>query len=69
MAIEMLTYADLGSRLKISPEAARALANRHRLPRCRSNDGKTLVSVDLAEVNHSPVSARSLGGHRAGAVA
>jgi hypothetical protein len=68
MPMEMLTYAALGSRLKISPEAARALATRHRLPRSRSNDGKTLVSVDLAEVNHSPLPARSPGGHPAGAV-
>src|SRR4051794_32690952 len=65
MPIEMLTYAALGSRLKISPEAARALATRHRLPRSRGNDGKTLVSVDLAEVNHSPLPGRSPGGHQA----
>jgi hypothetical protein len=53
--VEMLTYAELGERLKISPEAARALTKRHRLPRSRSNDGKTLVQVDLAEISHSPV--------------
>ena len=40
----MLTYAGLAERLKISPEAARALAKRLRLQRSRSNDGKTLVS-------------------------
>jgi hypothetical protein len=51
----MLTYAELGERLKISPEAARALVKRHRLPRSRSNDGRTLVQVDLAEISHSPV--------------
>jgi hypothetical protein len=55
MPVEMLTYADLGERLKISPEAARALVKRHRWPRSRSNDGKTLVQVDLAEINHSPI--------------
>jgi hypothetical protein len=55
MPVEMLTYADLGERLKISPEAARALVKRHRLPRSRSNDGKTLVQVDLTEISHSPV--------------
>ena len=54
MPVEMLTYAELGERLKISPEAARALVKRHRLPRSRSNDGKTLVQVDLAEISHSP---------------
>jgi hypothetical protein len=48
MPVEMLTYADLGERLKISPEAARALVKRHRWPRSRSNDGKTLVQVDTA---------------------
>ena len=54
MPVEMLTYSELGDRLKISPEAARALVKRHRLPRSRSNDGKTLVQVDLSEINHSP---------------
>jgi hypothetical protein len=52
MAIEMLTYAALAERLKISPEAARALAKRLRLQRSRSNDGKTLLSVDLADTAH-----------------
>ncbi|MEK9282557.1 hypothetical protein MTR72_23465 [Bradyrhizobium sp. ISRA442] len=59
MPVEMLTYAELGERLKISPEAARALVKRHRLPRSRSNDGKTLVQVDLTEINHSPVTRAS----------
>ena len=49
MPVEMLTYADLGERLKISPEAARALVKRHRWPRSRSNDG-------LTEISHSPIS-------------
>src|SRR5258708_12328874 len=56
MPVEMLTYAELGERLKISPEAARALVKRQRLPRSRSNDGKTLVQIDLTEISHSPVS-------------
>lgn len=59
MPVEMLTYAELGDRLKISPEAARALVKRHRLPRSRSNDGKTLVQVDLTEINHSPITRAS----------
>jgi len=42
--------------LKISPEAARAVVKRHRLPRSRSNHRKTLVQVDLAEISHSPLS-------------
>ena len=64
MAIEMLNYADLAARLKISPEAARSLAKRLRLPRSRGNDGKALVSVDLAEINHAPLPARSPAGHQ-----
>jgi hypothetical protein len=63
MSIEMLTYAALGVRLKVSPEAARALANRLRLPRSRSQDGKVVVSVDLAEIRHTP---RSPGFHHKG---
>jgi hypothetical protein len=71
MPLEMLTYADLGERLKISPEAARALVKRHRLPRSRSNDGKTLVQVDLREINHSPVprAPQAAAGHQAVAIA
>jgi hypothetical protein len=67
MPVEMLTYAELGERLKISAEAARALVKRQRLPRSRSNDGKTLVQVDLAEISHSPVSRvpQKQGGHQA----
>ena len=67
MPVEMLTYAELGERLKVSPEAARALVKRHRLPRSRSNDGKTLVQVDLAEISHSPVSRgpQAQPGHQA----
>jgi len=59
MPVEMLTYAELGERLKISPEAARALVKRHRLPRSRSNDGKTLVQIDLSEINHTPIARTS----------
>ena len=55
MPVEMLSYAELGERLKVYPEAARALVKRHRLPRSRANDGKTLVQVDLTEISHSPV--------------
>ena len=64
MSVETLTYAALAERLKISPEAARALAKRHRLPRSRANDGKTLISVDLTEIEHKPLPARSPAGHR-----
>jgi hypothetical protein len=63
MAVEALTYADLGQRLGCSPEAARSLVKRLRLPRQRANDGKTLVTIDLAEIDHKPLPARSPGGH------
>jgi hypothetical protein len=35
------------------------------LPRIKGNDGKALVSVDLAEINHVPLPGRSPGGHQA----
>jgi hypothetical protein len=64
MAIEMLNYSQLGERLSCSPEAARALVKRLRLPRQKANDGKVLVSVDLSEINHRPMPARSPAGDR-----
>jgi hypothetical protein len=54
MATETLTYAALGARLTISPKAARSLAKRLRLPCSLSDDGRALVSVDLAEIRHRP---------------
>jgi hypothetical protein len=63
MATEMLSYSQLGERLRCSPEAARALVKRLRLPRQKANDGKVLVSVDLSEINHKPMPARSPAGH------
>src|SRR5262252_2758939 len=54
MSVEFLTYGALGARLNISPQAARSLAKRLRLPRSLSDDGKALVSVDLAEIRHTP---------------
>ena len=66
MSVEMLTYAALGARLTISAEAARALAKRLRLPRSLSDDGRALVSVDLAEIRHTP---RPPGRREAGNVA
>jgi hypothetical protein len=66
MSVETLTYGALGARLKISPEAARSLAKRLRLSRSLSDDGKALVSVDLAEIRHTP---RPPGGRQAGNIA
>lgn len=65
MSVEALTYAALGGRLKISPEAARLLAIRRRLPRSLSDDGKAPVRVDLAEIS---LTARPPRGRRAGDV-
>jgi hypothetical protein len=66
MPVETLTYAALGARLTISPKAARSLAKRLQLPRSLSYDGKALVSVDLAEIRHTP---RPPGRREAGNVA
>jgi len=66
MSVDTLTYAALGACLKISPEAARSLAKRLRLSRSLSNDGKALVSVDLAEIRHTP---RPPSGRQAGNIA
>ena len=65
MSIESLTYAELGDRLGASPEAARSVARRLRLPRRPGNDGKVRITVDLAEIRHKPLPARPPGGHRA----
>jgi hypothetical protein len=63
MPTEQLTYAQIAKRLSVSPEAARAIVKRHRLPRSRSNDGKTLAAIDLTEIRHKPLPARSPRGH------
>jgi len=65
MPTEELSYAQMAERLSVSTEAARALVKRHRLPRSRSNDGKTLVAVDLGELHHRPLPGRSSRGYRA----
>ena len=62
MPTEQLTYDQIAKRLSVSPEAARAIVKRHRLPRSRSNDGKTLAAIDLEEIRHMP--ARSPRGRR-----
>ena len=66
MPVETLTYAALGARLTISAGAARSLATRLRLPRSVSDDGKTVVSVDLAQIRHTR---RPRAGNEAGNVA
>jgi hypothetical protein len=56
MPTEQLTYAQIAKHLSVSPEAARAIVKRHRLPRSRRNDGKTLAAIDLKEIKHTPPS-------------
>jgi hypothetical protein len=65
MSVESLTYADLADRLGTSPEAARSLVRRLRLPRQTGNDGTVRVNVDLAEIQYKPLPKRSPRGHRA----
>ncbi|MBV9564943.1 MAG: hypothetical protein JOY90_31525 [Bradyrhizobium sp.] len=62
MPVETLTYAAFGARLTISAKAARSLAKRLRLPRSLSNDGKAMVSVDVAELRHTPRPRRAGAG-------
>ena len=50
MPAEQLTFAQIAERLSVSPEAARSIVKRHRLPRSRRNDGKTLAAIDLEEI-------------------
>src|SRR6266508_1539157 len=52
--LEQLTYAQIGDRLNISSEGARAIVKRNRLPRSHDKNGKTLVAVDLDELQHKP---------------
>jgi hypothetical protein len=63
MAVETLTYAALGERLGCSAEGARALVKQLRLPRQKANDGKTLVTVNLTQIDHKPLPARPPAGH------
>jgi hypothetical protein len=42
----MLTYAQLGAALGISPAGARMLAKRHRLPKITDNHGRAIVSIE-----------------------
>src|SRR5260221_13681765 len=65
MPLEQLTYVQIAERLSVSTEAARAIVKRHRLPRSRSNDGKTLAAIDLEEIRHKPLPARAPRGDHA----
>jgi hypothetical protein len=58
LAIETLSYRQLGERLGCSRDAARAWVKQQRLP-CHMANGKTLVSVDMTEINHTVMPSRS----------
>jgi len=57
--LEQLTYAQIGARLNISSDGARAIVKRNRLPRSHANDGRTLVAIDLDGLHHKPMPARA----------
>src|SRR5262249_61802182 len=48
--LEQLPYGQIGDRLNISSEGARAIVKRNRLPRSHDKNGKTLVAIDLDEL-------------------
>jgi len=50
--LEQLTYVQIGERLNISSDGARAIVKRNRLPRSHDKNGKTLVAIDLDELQH-----------------
>src|SRR6516162_496322 len=54
MAVESLTYAEIGERLGVSVHAARALVKRLRLPRMLNNDRKVITQIDFSEIKHRP---------------
>ena len=54
--------AVVASRLKVSRARPGA---RQAPPGARGNDGKALVSVDLAEINHAALPAKAPAGHQA----
>jgi hypothetical protein len=59
MAVEMLTYRQLGERLGCSRDGARELVKRLRLPLHTANDGKAIVSVDLGEIHRNLIPTHS----------
>lgn len=68
MAVEHLTYTQIAERLGASVEAARALVKQHRLPRSRAR-GKTMVSIDLHEIQDQPPAAQAAARVKADKIA
>src|SRR5262249_11745432 len=56
--LEHPTYAQIGDRLNISSEGARAIVKRNRLPRSHDKNGKTVVAIDLDGLQHKPLPVR-----------
>ena len=57
--LEQLTYVQIAERLNISSEGARAIVKRNRLPRSHDKHGKTVVAIDLDELQHKPLPVRA----------
>jgi len=57
--LEQLTYTQIGERLNVSSDGARAIVKRNRLPRSHDKNGKTLVAIDLDELQRKPLPVRS----------
>src|SRR4051794_8719868 len=54
MAVEWLTYAELGERIGVTRDAARCRAGRLKLRRQAGNDGRVRVAVDFDEIALNP---------------
>ena len=69
--LEQLTYAQIGERLNVSSDGARAIVKRNRLPRSHDKNGKTLVAIDLDELRMlfdlSPAAGSPIAGRKDGA--
>jgi hypothetical protein len=61
MTMESLTYAEIGERLGVSPEAARKKVRSLGIPAPLGNDGKARITIDLGDIRHSPRKARTPG--------
>src|SRR3954454_22915768 len=68
MPTQLMTYDDLAAAWGVSRDAARKKVEGLRIPRQTGNDGKARIMIDLAEVQHQPLTVkrdRRPGGDRA----
>jgi len=56
MPAQLMTYDQLAAAWGVSREAARKKVEALHLPRQTGNDGKARIKIDLAEVEHRPMS-------------